>query len=401
VETKKIVLAYSGGLDTSVLLKYLQDKYGAGVIAVTADVGQARNLDEVRERALKTGAIEALTLDLKDEFAEDYVLRALKANALYEGVYPLASALSRPLIAGKLVELAKEKGAFAVAHGCTGKGNDQVRFDVSITALAPDIEPLAPVRNWGMSRDEEVDYAAKHGIPVPVKKSAAYSIDENLWGRSIECGPLEDPWAEPPEDAFEWTVSAASAPDQPVYVTIDWEKGRPVSLDGAKMSFAALIEKLNDLAGQHGIGRIDHIENRLVGIKSREVYECPAATVLIEAHKDMESLVLPREVAGFKPLVEAKWAETVYTGLWYSPLREALDAFVSKTQDRVTGSTKVKLFKGKAEVVGRRSLLSMYDYGLATYDRHDLFDHAASEGFIRLFGLPTKVWHEAGHRAGH
>jgi len=401
VETRKIVLAYSGGLDTSVLLKYLQEKYGAGVIAVTADVGQARNLDEVRERALKTGAIEALTLDLKDEFAEDYVLRALKANALYEGVYPLASALSRPLIAGKLVELAKERGAFAVAHGCTGKGNDQVRFDVSITALAPDIEPLAPVRNWGMSRDEEVDYAAKHGIPVPVKKSAAYSIDENLWGRSIECGPLEDPWAEPPEDAYEWTVSAASAPDQPVYVTIDWEKGRPVSLDGAKMIFSALIEKLNDLAGQHGIGRIDHIENRLVGIKSREVYECPAATVLIEAHKDMESLVLPREVAGFKPLVEAKWAETVYTGLWYSPLREALDAFVSKTQDRVTGSTKVKLFKGKAEVVGRRSLLSMYDYGLATYDRHDLFDHAASEGFIRLFGLPTKVWHEAGHRAGH
>ena len=401
METRKIVLAYSGGLDTSVLLKYLQEKYGAGVIAVTADVGQARNLDEVRERALKTGAIEALTLDLKDEFAEDYVLRALKANALYEGVYPLASALSRPLIAGKLVELAKERGAFAVAHGCTGKGNDQVRFDVSITALAPDIEPLAPVRNWGMSRDEEVDYAAKHGIPVPVKKSAAYSIDENLWGRSIECGPLEDPWAEPPEDAYEWTVSAASAPDQPVYVTIDWEKGRPVSLDGAKMIFSALIEKLNDLAGQHGIGRIDHIENRLVGIKSREVYECPAATVLIEAHKDMESLVLPREVAGFKPLVEAKWAETVYTGLWYSPLREALDAFVSKTQDRVTGSTKVKLFKGKAEVVGRRSLLSMYDYGLATYDRHDLFDHAASEGFIRLFGLPTKVWHEAGHRAGH
>jgi argininosuccinate synthase len=398
MEAKKIVLAYSGGLDTSVLLRYLHEKYDAEIIAVTGDVGQGRDLDEVRERALKVGAIEAHTLDLKDEFAENYVLPALKANALYEGVYPLASALSRPLIAGKLVKLAKEKGAFGVAHGCTGKGNDQVRFDVSITALDSGIEPLAPIRNWGLSRDEEVDYAAKHGIPVPVKKSAAYSIDDNLWGRSIECGPLEDPWAEPPEDAFKWTVSASAAPDQPLYVTIGWERGKPVSLDGQEMSLVALIEEVNKLAGQHGVGRIDHIENRLVGIKSREVYECPAATVLIETHRDLENLVLPREVAGFKPLVESKWAQIVYEGLWYSPLRGALDAFVEKTQERVTGATKVKLFKGKAMVVGRKSPWSMYDYGLATYDKHDLFDHAASEGFISLFGLPTKVWHEAGRK---
>lgn len=399
MEAKKIVLAYSGGLDTSVLLKYLQEKYGAQVIAVTGDVGEGRNLDEVRERALKVGAIESLTLDLKDEFAEKYVLPALMTNAMYEGVYPLVSALSRPLIVEKLVKIAQEKGAFAVAHGCTGKGNDQVRFDVSITALAPDIEPLAPVRNWGLSRDEELDYAAEHGIPVALKKEAAYSIDENLWGRSIECGPIEDAWAEPPEDVFELTVSAAVAPDEPAYVEIGWEHGKPVSLDGEQMGLVDLIEALNDLAGEHGVGRIDHIENRLVGIKSREVYECPAATVLIEAHKDMESLVLPREIASFKPAVEAKWAETVYTGLWFSPLREALDAFVLKTQDRVTGVTKVKLFKGKAAVVGRKSPWSMYDHGLATYDKHDLFDHAASEGFIRLFGLPTKVWHAAAKKS--
>ena len=393
METKKIVLAYSGGLDTSVLLKYLQEKYGAEVIAVTGDVGEGRNLDEVRERALKVGAVEALTLDLKDEFAERFVLPALRANAMYEGVYPLVSALSRPLIVEKLVKIAKEKGAFAVAHGCTGKGNDQVRFDVSISALAPDIKPLAPVRNWGLSRDEELDYAAEHGIPVALKKKAAYSIDENLWGRSIECGPIEDAWAEPPEDAFTLTVSPTAAPDEPQYIEIGWECGKPVSLDGEEMGLVELVETLNDVAGKHGVGRIDHIENRLVGIKSREVYECPAATVLIEAHRDMESLVLPRELASFKPLIEAKWAETVYTGLWFSPLREALDAFVLKTQDRVTGVTKVKLYKGRASVVGRKSPWSMYDQGLATYDVGDQFNHAASEGFIGLFGLPTKVWH--------
>ena len=393
METKKIVLAYSGGLDTSVLLKYLQEKYGAEVIAVTGDVGEGRNLDEVRERALKVGAVEALTLDLKDEFAERFVLPALRANAMYEGVYPLVSALSRPLIVEKLVKIAKEKGAFAVAHGCTGKGNDQVRFDVSISALAPDIKPLAPVRNWGLSRDEELDYAAEHGIPVALKKKAAYSIDENLWGRSIECGPIEDAWAEPPEDAFTLTVSPTAAPDEPQYIEIGWECVKPVSLAGEEMGLVELVETLNDVAGKHGVGRIDHIENRLVGIKSREVYECPAATVLIEAHRDMESLVLPRELASFKPLIEAKWAETVYTGLWFSPLREALDAFVLKTQDRVTGVTKVKLYKGRASVVGRKSPWSMYDQGLATYDVGDQFNHAASEGFIGLFGLPTKVWH--------
>ena len=393
METKKIVLAYSGGLDTSVLLKYLQEKYDAQLIAVTGDVGEGRNLDEVRERALKVGAIEALTLDLKDEFAERFVLPALRANAMYEGVYPLVSALSRPLIVEKLVKIAKEKGAFAVAHGCTGKGNDQVRFDVSISALAPDIKPLAPVRNWGLTRDEELDYAAQHGIPVALKKKAAYSIDENLWGRSIECGPIEDAWAEPPEDAFTLTVSPEKAPDEPQYIEIGWECGKPVSLDGEEMGLVELIETLNDVAGKHGVGRIDHIENRLVGIKSREVYECPAATVLIEAHRDLESLVLPRELASFKPLIEAKWAETVYTGLWFSPLREALDAFILKTQDRVTGVTKVKLYKGRASVVGRKSPWSMYDQGLATYDVGDQFNHAASEGFIGLFGLPTKVWH--------
>ena len=388
----KIVLAYSGGLDTSVLVKYLHDKYQADIIAVTADVGEGKDLEEVRQRALNVGAVAAYTLDLRDEFAQEYVLPAIKANGLYEGVYPLVSALSRPLIVKKLVETAEKESADAVAHGCTGKGNDQVRFDVGIAALAPHIKTLAPVRDWGMTRAQEIDYAAEHGIPVPVKKGTAYSIDENLWGISIESGPLEDAWQEPPEDAYRWTTSPENAPDQPEYVVIDWEKGRPVAVNGESPALADLIEMLNEIAGRHGVGRIDHIENRLVGIKSREVYECPGATVLLRAHKALEDLVLPRELSSFKSIVDAKWAEVVYTGLWFSPLKGALDAFIESTQERITGTTKVKLFKGHAAVAGMKSPYSMYDLSLATYETGDLFSHSSAAGFIDLYGLPTRVW---------
>jgi len=292
----------------------------------------------------------------------------------------------------KLVEIAEKESADALAHGCTGKGNDQVRFDVGTAALASNIKTLAPVRNSGMTREEEIDYAKKHGIPVPVKKGAAYSIDENLWGRSIECGVLEDPWNEPPEDAYRLTASPVKGPDNPEYITIEWEEGHPVSLNGETMSLASLIETLNDLGGKHGVGRIDHIENRVVGIKSREVYECPAAAILIDAHKAVEDLALPKEIAQFKSMVDMKWSETVYAGLWFSPLKDALDAFVDESQKRVTGTTKMKLFKGKASVVGRKSPYSMYDLSLATYEKGDLFDHSAAEGFINLFGLSTRVW---------
>lgn len=388
---RRIVLAYSGGLDTSVLIKWLQQKYDAEVITVTLDVGQKENLKAIEEKALKLGAVKHYSIDAKDEFARNYVFPAIKANALYEGKYPVSTALSRPLIALKLVEVAEREAADAVAHGCTGKGNDQVRIEVSVKALNPNLKVIAPVREWNMTRDAEIEFAKRHGIPIPVDKSKPYSIDQNLWGRSIECGVLEYPDKEPPEDAFEWTVPPEKAPNEPEYLNIEFENGVPVALNGRSMEPVDLIERLNQVAGKHGVGRIDHMEDRLVGIKSREVYECPAATVLIEAHKDLEKMVLTRHEVLFKQHIDAEWAYLVYAGLWMDPLKEDLDAFINKTQERVTGEVRVKLFKGSVQVVGRSSPYSLYDINLATYNIDTTFDQSFSAGFIELWGLPTKV----------
>lgn len=391
---EKIVLAYSGGLDTSVSIKWLQEKYGYGVIALAIDVGEGKDLDFIKEKALKVGAIKAITIDAKDLLANEYILPSLKANALYEGKYPLSSALSRPLISKLLVEVAETEGAVAVAHGCTGKGNDQVRFEVSIQALNPKLSVVAPVREWGMNRDQEIAYAEKHGIPIPVDLDNPFSIDANIWGRACEAGVLENPWNEAPEEAFAWTNPVENTPDEPEYVEIRFEKGVPVALNGVPMKLAALIQELNEIAGKHGVGRIDHIENRLVGIKSREVYENPAALVLINAHKEMEFLTLPREVTQFKTQIESQYAKIIYEGLWYSPLRPAIDAFIEETQKSVTGTVKVKLFKGNHVVVARKSPVSLYNEELATYSAGDLFDHNAAVGFIKLWGMPTKVYSE-------
>ncbi|MCX8170536.1 MAG: argininosuccinate synthase [Candidatus Bathyarchaeota archaeon] len=388
---KRIVLAYSGGLDTSVLIKWLQEKYGAEVITVTLDVGQREDLKAIEEKAYRLGVLKHYSIDAKDEFARNYVFPAIKANALYEGKYPVSTALSRPLIASKLVEVAEREHADAVAHGCTGKGNDQVRIEVSVKALNPNLKVIAPIREWNMTRDAEIDFAREHGIPILVDKGKPYSIDQNLWGRSIECGILEHPDKEPPEDAFEWTVAPEKAPNEPEYVSIEFESGVPVALNGRSMEPVNLIESLNSIAGRHGVGRIDHMEDRLVGIKSREVYECPAATVIIEAHKDLEKLVLTRHEVLFKQHIDAEWAYLVYAGLWMDPLKEDLDAFINKTQERVNGEVRVKLFKGNGLVVGRSSPYSLYDIHLATYNIDTTFNQASSAGFIELWGLPTRV----------
>ena len=389
--TRKIVLAYSGGLDTSVLLKWLQQKYDAEVVTATLDVGQKEDLKPIEEKAKNLGAIKHYSIDAKEEFVKNYVFPAIKANALYEGKYPVSTALSRPLIAEKLVEVARKEGADAIAHGCTGKGNDQVRIEVSAKALAPDIDVIAPVREWNMTRDAEIEFAKANGIPIPVDIDKPYSVDQNLWGRSIECGVLEHPDMEPPEDIYEWTVSPEKAPDKPEYVTIRFENGVPIALNGDEMGPVALVEALNNLAGKHGIGRIDHIEDRLVGIKSREIYECPAAIVTIEAHKDLEKLVLTRHEVSFKQQVDALWSTLVYTGLWMDPLREDLDAFIEETQKRVCGEVRIKLYKGGFQIVGRSSPLSLYDLNLATYNIESTFDQSSSAGFIELWGLPTRV----------
>ncbi|WP_026671620.1 argininosuccinate synthase [Alkalihalobacterium bogoriense] len=387
---KKVVLAYSGGLDTSVAIKWLGDQ-GWDVIAVGLDVGEGKDLDFVKEKALKVGAIESYTIDAKKEFAYDFVLPALQSHAMYEQKYPLVSALSRPLISKKLVEIAEQTGADAVAHGCTGKGNDQVRFEVSIQALNPNLEVLAPVREWGWSRDEEIAYAEKNNVPIPIDLDNPYSVDANLWGRANECGILEDPWATPPEGAYEMTVSLENAPDEADIIEISFVEGVPVALDGVAYELHDLILKLNELAGKHGIGRIDHVENRLVGIKSREVYECPGAITLLTAHKELEDITLTKDVAHFKPIVSQKLTELIYNGLWFSPLTPALQAFLQETQKNVTGVVRVKLFKGHAIVEGRKSENSLYDEKLATYSTEDEFDHNAAVGFIKLWGLPTKV----------
>lgn len=389
----KVVLAYSGGVDTSVCIPYLREEWGVReVITLAADLGQGDELGPIREKALKCGAVESLVADAKEIFIKDYAFPAIQANALYENRYPLSTALARPLIAKLLVEAAEKYGADAVAHGCTGKGNDQVRFDVSIAALNPSIKVLAPAREWGMSREETIAYGERYGVQSPVKKSSPYSIDRNLLGRSIEAGPLEDPMNEPLEEVYEMTKAIADTPNEPEYVEIGFEKGIPVSLNGNALDPVTLVSQLNEIAGNHGVGRIDMLENRVVGIKSREIYEAPALLVLINAHRDLESLTLTGDVTQYKRGIEETYGHLIYRGLWYSPLKDALDAFILKTQEQVSGMVRVKFFKGNANVVGRKSENSLYATDLATYGADDEFDHKAAEGFIYIWGLPTKVW---------
>jgi argininosuccinate synthase len=398
---KKCVLAYSGGLDTSVAIHWIKENYDCDVVAMAVDVGaNDKDLDFIKQKALSIGASASYVFDAKELFAREYIVPVLQANATYESKYFLSAALSRPLISQLLVEVAQKEGADFVAHGCTGKGNDQVRFEVSVAALDPNLEVLAPVREWGWSREEEIDYAVKHNIPVPVGKENPFSLDVNLWGRSCEAGVLEDPWNVAPEAAFEWTVSPENAPNEPTYIEIGFEQGVPVSLNGQAMGLVELIEKLNAIAGANGVGRIDHVENRLVGIKSREVYEMPAATVLVLAHKELETITLPRELHHFKLGLEQKYAEQVYFGLWFAPLKKALDGFIKESQKTVTGTVKVKLYKGSAVCVARKSPVSLYSYNLATYDKADKFDHKAAKGFIDIFGLPTKVYAAVQKAAG-
>ncbi len=387
----RCVLAYSGGLDTSVAIRWLQEELGYDVITLTADLGESKDVDAVAARALRTGAVSAHVADARRVFIDAFCYPTLAAGAMYEGVYPLATALARPLIAKLLVDVAREEGASAVAHGCTGKGNDQVRFDVAVGALAPELRVVTPVRDWDMGRPQELEYAAEHGVEVPVTKASPYSVDANLWGRSIECGVLEDPWFEPPDEVYAWTAHrhAQAAGD---VVEIGFEHGVPVSLDGRRLPGDQLVADLNAAAGARGIGRIDHVENRLVGIKSREVYEAPAAITLHAAHHALESLTVTRDVARFQRIVADEWARLVYDGLWFSALRTALDAFVQETQTHVTGVVRMRLEGGEARVVGRRAERSLYRSDLATYDRvTDTFDHGAARGFIELFGLPLRT----------
>ncbi|MGE4357026.1 MAG: argininosuccinate synthase [Candidatus Omnitrophota bacterium] len=387
---KKIILAYSGGLDTSVALHWLREK-GFSVIAFLADVGQKADFKLLSERAKKIGADEVYVRDLKKEFLEEYCWRALKAGAIYEGKYLLSTALSRPLIAKHLVDIAKKEKAKFIAHGCTGKGNDQVRFEVSVSLLAPELKIIAPLRIWDLkSREEEIVYAKKKGIPIDVSKKSPYSIDYNLWGVSIECGKLEDPWVEPPEDAYQMTKPASLAPDKPLYIEIYFEKGIPKKIDGKAMDAVALVKKLNELGGNYGVGRTDLIENRLVGIKSREIYEAPGASLLYTAHQELEAMNLDREVIHFKPIISAKYAELVYYGLWFTPLRSALDSFLERIQENITGLVRLKLFKGNCVVVGRKSLYSLYQKKLATYSKEDKYDPKLAEGFIKLWAMPYK-----------
>jgi argininosuccinate synthase len=397
----KVVLAYSGGVDTSVCIPYLLREWGVReVITFAADLGQGDELEPIRRKALASGASQSRVDDLLHPFITEFAFPAIRANALYEGRYPLSTALARPLIARRLVEIAREVGADAVAHGCTGKGNDQVRFDVAIGALAPDLKVLAPAREWGMSREETIAYGERCGIPAPVSKRSPYSIDLNLLGRSIEAGELEDPDVAPPEEIYAMTCSLEQAPDQPQIVEIGFERGYPVSIDAERLDPVSLIRRANLLAGSHGFGRLDMIENRVVGIKSREIYETPGLLLLIRAHQELESLTLAADVQRYKRQVEASWADLVYQGLWFGPLKQALDAFIDASQGCVNGSVRLKLHKGHATVIGRRSQTdSLYAPDMATYGAEDRFDHRAAEGFIYVWGLPTRLW-AARHRQG-
>ncbi len=391
---KKAVLAYSGGVDTSVCIPYLKQEWGVEeVITFAADLGQGDELEPIRQKALDSGASQSIVGDLIEPFITEFAFPAIRANALYEGRYPLSTALARPLIARRLVEVAREVGADAVAHGCTGKGNDQVRFDVAIGSLAPDLKVLAPAREWGMSREETIAYGERCGIPAPVSKKSPYSIDLNLLGRSIEAGSLEDPDVEPPEEIYALTRSVEAAPDSPQIVEIGFAQGNPVSIDGAALDPVSLVRRANELAGLHGFGRLDMVENRVVGIKSREIYETPGLLLLIRAHQELESLTLAADVQRYKRQIEASWADLVYQGLWYGPLKEALDGFLDRTQQSVNGTVRVKLHKGNATVIGRRSSAdSLYVPDMATYGAEDQFDHKAAEGFIYVWGLPTRLW---------
>jgi argininosuccinate synthase len=399
----RVVLAYSGGLDTSVAIEWLKENKEVDVVACAVDVGQGvDDLDEIRERALACGAIESFVVDARDEFATDFVAPALKANAVYMGKYPLVSALSRPLIVKHLVRVARETGASGVAHGCTGKGNDQVRFEVGTMCLAPDLKTLAPMREWGLTRDAAIDWAGQRGIPIPVSsKTSPYSIDENAWGRTAECGILEDPWAAPPEEVYGRTVALDATPAEPEEVVIGFEAGLPVSLDGRVLPLAQLLREIDERAGAHGVGRIDMIEDRLVGIKSREIYETPSATTLIAAHRDLEDLTLERELAAFKRSIESRYAELVYNGLWWGPLKRALDRFVDDASRSVNGEVRMRLHRGHATPVGRRSSDSaLYDFSLATYDKGDLFDQSLAAGFVELWGLPLRTWAASAQQRG-
>ncbi len=388
---KKIVLAYSGGLDTSVMIQWLKEQYDAEIIAFAADLGQGEDLEPLRQKAIATGASKIYIEDLKQEFVQDYIFPALKADAVYEKKYLLATALSRPLIAKKLVEIARLESADAVAHGCTGKGNDQVRFEVGISTLAPEIQILAPARGWEFkSREEEMEYAQKHNIPVSVKKGSLYSIDKNLWGISVECGVIENPAIEPPDDSYQVVAPVNNTPDTPEYVEIEFEAGVPVGMNGERMNPVELITRLNTLGGKHGVGRVDMVENRIVGIKSREVYEAPGAYILHEAHWALQALILDRECSHFKEMVALRYAELIYYGLWWTPLKKALDAFVETTQANVTGMVRLRLYKGTVSIAGRTSPFSLYSYKMATYDAADAFDHQAAEGFVKIWGLPYK-----------
>jgi argininosuccinate synthase len=388
---EKIVLAYSGGLDTSVAIRWLKEDRGYDVIALTVDVGMDRSREELQSRALAAGAAKYVWRDAQETFIRGFAFLALRAGARYQGQYPLATALSRPLIARELVEVAKAEGATAVSHGCTGKGNDQVRIDVGVQALAPDLKIVAPLREWEMDRESEIAYAEEHNIPISVTRKSPYSIDENMWGRSIETGVLEDPWVEPPADVYLWTKSPSEAPAEPRYVEIGFESGLPVALDGKSIDAVSLVKALNETAGEHGVGRVDSVEDRLVGIKSREIYESPAATTLLIAHEALEQMTLSKDQRRLKAGIAAEYAELVYNGLWFSTHHEDLEAYIASTQRHVTGTVRVKLHKGSATVVGRKSPFSLYDFSLATYDKGDQFDRTAAVGFINIWGLPSRV----------
>ncbi|KTB48925.1 argininosuccinate synthase [Dehalogenimonas alkenigignens] len=388
---EKVVLAYSGGIDTSAAIPWLKENYGMDVITLTIDVGNERDFTVIRDKALKVGAVKALVVDARKEFVEDYIWKALAAGALYESEYPLATALGRPLIAKLLVDVALAEGASAIAHGCTGKGNDQVRFDVATAALAPQLKVIAPAREWGMTRQQTIEYCKKYRIPLPVTARSPYSIDENLWGRSCECGVLEDPWTEPPADVFAWTREVKDTPEKPAYVTIGFRRGVPVTLNNRRLDGVAMVSALNEIAGAHGIGRIDHVENRLVGIKSREIYEAPAAVILLKAHAALEAMTLAKDQARFKARVAQEYADLIYNGLWFSAHKTDLDAYLKNSQKYVTGTVRLKLERGAFRVVGRKSPYSLYSHGLATYETGDKFDASAAVGFIKLWGLPVRT----------